>query len=101
MAALSPPCHPRQVEKGLSHICPQLQLIPPPHHRGDHLQIQPHSPALAVLGDQGVLVALGVPWAQEDQLTLFLLGLLLVLFLPCCPAKGTRKKTHDGTDGKR
>lgn len=30
MAALSPPCHSRQVEKRLSHICPQFQLIPPP-----------------------------------------------------------------------
>lgn len=45
-------------------------------------------------------MALGVPWAQEGQLTQFLLGLLLVLFLPCCPAKGTRKK-HKGTDGTR
>lgn len=94
MAALSPPCHSRQVEKRLSHICHQFQLIPPLHHRGDHLQIQPHSLALVVPGDRGVLVALGVPWAQEGQLTPFLLGLLLVLFLPCCPAKRTRKKTQ-------
>lgn len=91
-AALSPPCHPRQGERGLSHICPLLQLIPSSHHRGDHLQIQPHSLGLVVPGDRGAPAALGVQWAREGQLTPFLPGLLLVPFLPCCPAKGTRKK---------
>lgn len=63
----------------------------PLHHRGDHLQIQPRSLSLLVLGDRGALEALGVRWAQEGQLNPFLPGLLLVPFLPCCPAKGTRK----------
>lgn len=95
MAAPSPPCRPKwegRGEKGLSHVCPLLQFNTPAHHRGDHLQIQPRSLVLAVLGDQGALAALGVQWAQEGQLTPFLLGLQLVPFLPCCPAKGTRKK---------
>jgi len=91
-AAPSPPCHPRQGEKRLSHICPPLQFIPPPKHRDDHLQIQPRRPALAVPGDRGALAALGVRWAREGQLTPFLRGLLPVPFLPCCPEKVTRKK---------
>lgn len=63
----------------------------PLHHRGDHLQIQPRSLSPLVLGDRGALEALGVRWAQEGQLNPFLPVLLLVPFLPCCPAKGTRK----------
>lgn len=57
MTALSPPCH----------------------------QIQPRSLALVVLGGQGALAALEVRWAQEGQLSPFLLGVLLVPFLLCCP----------------
>lgn len=76
--------------EGAEPHLPLLQFIPLPHHSGDHLQIQPRSPALVALGDRGALAALGVQWAQEGQLTPFLLGLLLVLFLPCCPAKEIR-----------
>lgn len=91
-AAPSPPCHPRlEGKKGLSRVHPsQLHSIAP-HHWGHHLQIQPRSLALVVLGGQGVPVVHGVPWAREDQLSLALLGFLLVPLLPCCPAKGIRK----------
>lgn len=98
MAALSPPCHSTCREKGLSCVCPQLQLIPP-HHCSDHSQIQPRSLALVVLGGQGALAALGVRWAREGQLSLLLLGVLLVLFLLCCPAKGTRRGQLEGGSG--
>lgn len=75
------------------HLAPAP--VPPTHHRGGHLRIQPRSPALGGPGAPGALAARGVPWAQEGRLSPFLLGLLVVLFLPCCPAKGTRTKQRD------
>lgn len=98
MTALSPPCHPKCREKGLSCVCAWLQLIPS-HHCSDHSQIQPRSLALVVLGDQGALAALEVRWAQEGQLSPFLLGVLLVPFLLCCPAKETRSGQMEGGSG--
>lgn len=94
MTALSPPYHPKCREKRLSCVCPWLQLIPP-HQCRDHSQIQPRSLAPVVLGGRGAPAALEVRWAQEGQLSPFLLGVLLVLFLLCCPAKGTRRR-QDG-----
>lgn len=99
MTAPSPPCHPRYREKRLSCVCPWLQLIPP-HQCSDHSQIQPHSLAPVVPGGQGALAALGVRWAREGQLSPFLLGVLLVPSLLCCPAKGTRRGQMEGGSGR-
>lgn len=93
MAAQSLPCHP--AKEGA-----ELYLSPSPrkhchhlHECSQHLQIQPHTPALVDLGAPEALGALEVQLARGGQPSQSLLGDLLVLLLPCCPAKGKEQRS--------
>lgn len=95
VAVQSPPCHPATGEVAELCLSPSPRKhCHHPHESSQHLQIQPHTPALVDLGALGALAALGVQLAQGGQPGQSLLGDLLVLLLPCCPAKGKEQRSR-------